>query len=85
MNAMSLYWLSMGGAMLVVVIMALLLWLQWQHVDVQKRELTVLRNLLDNVGSVIRQLELERKELTSGLRAERAHVEQLQRKLSLVQ
>ena len=85
MDAMSLYWLSMGGAMLMVAVMALLLWLQWQHIDVQKRELMVLRNLLNNIGAVIRQLELERKELTSGLRAERAHVEQLQRKLSLVQ
>jgi uncharacterized protein YlxW (UPF0749 family) len=85
MNAMSLYWLSMGGAMLMVAVMTLLLWLQWQHIDVQKRELMVLRNLLNNIGAVIRQLELERKELTAGLRAERAHVEQLQRKLSLVQ
>ncbi|OAE10763.1 hypothetical protein AZH11_24880 [Pseudomonas simiae] len=85
MDAMSLYWLSMGGAMLMVAVMALLLWLQWQHIDVQKRELMVLRNLLNNIGAVIRQLELERKELTAGLRAERAHVEQLQRKLLLVQ
>jgi uncharacterized protein YlxW (UPF0749 family) len=85
MDAMSLYWLSMGGAMLMVAVMALLLWLQWQHIDVQKRELMVLRNLLNNIGVVIRQLELERKELTAGLRAERAHVEQLQRKLLLVQ
>jgi uncharacterized protein YlxW (UPF0749 family) len=84
MDVMSLYWLSMGGAMLMVAVMALLLWLQWQHIDVQKRELMVLRNLLNNIGAVIRQLELERKELTAGLRAERAHVEQLQRKLLLV-
>ena len=50
----------------------------------QRCELTVLRELLDGLGQVIVRLEKDKAELTSGLRAEKAHVAQLRRQIELL-
>jgi len=44
----------------------------------------VLRELLDGLGQVIVRLEKDKAELTSGLRAEKAHVAQLRRQIELL-
>ncbi|MCQ4265084.1 hypothetical protein CXK91_12510 [Stutzerimonas stutzeri] len=84
MSAMSLAWLLIGTSLCSVMVLLVLLWLLWMGRQSQCRELTVLRELLDGLGQVIVRLEQDKAELTSGLRAEKAHVAQLRRQLELL-
>lgn len=87
MNGMSLAWLLIGGSLcsvMVLLVLLWLLWLLWLERKSQRCELTVLRELLDGLGQVIVRLEKDKAELTSGLRAEKAHVAQLCRQIELL-
>jgi len=81
MDAMSSAWLVMGGSLCVVLVLAILLWVQWLHVQQIEAKLGVLRGLLQSLGEVIRRLEHEKAELAAGLRAEKGQVENLKRQL----
>lgn len=84
MNGLSLAWLLIGGSLCSVTVLLVLLWLLWLERRSQRCELTVLRELLDGLGQVIVRLEKDKAELTSALRAEKAHVAQLRRQIELL-
>ncbi|HBC00773.1 MAG TPA: hypothetical protein DC032_09375 [Pseudomonas sp.] len=84
MSAMSLAWVLIGASLCSVMVLLVVLWLLWMGRQSQCRELAVLRELLDDLGQVIVRLEQDKAELTSGLRAEKAHVAQLRRQIELL-
>jgi DNA-binding transcriptional regulator YhcF (GntR family) len=57
--------------------------MQRAYSQLQQEELIALRDLLRNVGEVIHRQEAVNRELTSGLRAEKAHVAQIKRQYEL--
>jgi hypothetical protein len=83
MDAMTSAWLVMGSSLCVVLVLAILLWVQWLQLQQNKAELSVLRALLQSIGGIIQRLESENTELGAGLRAEKGQVEQLKRQLRL--
>ncbi|MGL4318239.1 MAG: hypothetical protein ACRCTL_16685 [Pseudomonas sp.] len=82
---MSYQWTALGIALLVILALSILLLTQYQRVHVMRgRRVTQQARLLE-AQALVAALARDNCELRSAVRAEMSHVEQLERKLELLQ
>lgn len=82
---MSTFTLTIGAAIMLLLIVVLLVALLWLHLLLQEAQSDIIscQNERDQLRLLCRQQEAELAELCAGIRAEKAHVQQLQRQISL--
>jgi hypothetical protein len=85
MEGLGLVWMLMGFAGLLIIALLILLLIQALRHQAMDEVLALQGHALANQQAVNKQLLDERKEASAALRAERAHVAQLQRKVELLQ
>ena len=85
MAGMGLVWILMGGAGLLIITLLMLLLIQALRHQATDEVLARQGCALASQQAMNKQVLEERKEIDSALRAERAHVAQLQRKVVLLQ
>ena len=85
MEGMGLVWMLMGCAGLLIITLLMLLLIQALRHQGMGEVLARQGRALANQQAANKQLLDERKEASAALRAERAHVAQLQRKVVLLQ
>lgn len=85
MEGMGLVWMLMGCAGLLIITLLMLLLIQALRHQGMGEVLARQGRALANQQAANKQLLDERKEASAALRAERAHVAQLQRKVELLQ
>ena len=85
MEGMGLVWMLLGSAGLLIITLLMLLLIQALRHQGMGEVLARQGRTLANQQAINKQLLAERKEACAALRAERAHVAQLQRKVVLLQ
>lgn len=85
MEGMGLVWMLLGSAGLLIITLLMLLLIQALRHQGMGEVLARQGRTLANQQAINKQLLAERKEAGAALRAERAHVAQLQRKVVLLQ
>ena len=85
MEGMGLVWMLMGCAGLLIITLLMLLLIQALRHQGMGEVLARQGRALANQQAANKQLLDERKEASAALRAERAHVAQLQRKVEVLQ
>lgn len=85
MEGMGVVWMLMGCAGLLIITLLMLLLIQALRHQGMGEVLARQGRTLANQQAINKQLLAERKEACAALRAERAHVAQLQRKVEVVQ
>lgn len=85
MEGMGLVWMLLGSAGLVIITLLMLLLIQALRHQGIGEVLARQGRTLANQQAINKQLLAERKEACAALRAERAHVAQLQRKVEVLQ
>lgn len=85
MEGMGLVWMLLGSAGLLIITLLMLLLIQALCHQGMGEVLARQGRTLANQQAINKQLLAERKEAGAALRAERAHVAQLQRKVVLLQ
>jgi len=85
MEGMGLVWMLLGSAGLLVITLLMLLLIQALRHQTMDDVLARQGRALANQHTVNTELLAERKETSAALRAERAHVAQLQRKVEVLQ
>lgn len=82
---MSYQWAALGMALLVIIALSIRLLTQHQRIQVMRETRATQQALLLEVQGLVAALARDNCELRSAVRAEMSHVEQLERKLDLLQ
>lgn len=85
MECMESVWAILGGSSLVIITLMIALLIQALHLSAIQGAHAQLADALTHQQAVNKKLAQENRKVHSALRAERAHVEQLQRKVVLIQ
>ena len=85
MECMELVWAILGGSSLVIITLMIALLIQALHLSAIQGAQAQLADTMTHQQAANKKLAQENREVYSALRAERAHVEQLQRKVVLIQ